>query len=115
MTTLTEAIAEPVDVVLNLVRVSEQDMAALIGLIAPGGVLVTTTSPAQDDPDREVRAISMFVRSDAGELAAIVARVNDGTLHVDVSATYPLSDIAVVHEQSVAGKIRGKVLLIPAS
>lgn len=115
VTTLTEAIAEPVDVVLNLVRVSEQDMAALIGLIAPGGVLVTTTSPAQDDPDREVRAISMFVRSDAGELAAIVARVNDGTLHVDVSDTYPLSDIAVVHEQSVAGKIRGKVLLIPAS
>lgn len=44
-----------------------------------------------------------------------MARVNAGELHVDASDSYPLSDIALVHEQSVTGKIRGKVLLIPAS
>jgi len=112
-TTLTDAVTEPVDVVVNLVMASEQDMAALVGLVRPGGVLVTTTSPAPDDPEREVRAVRMYVRSDADQLAAIVAKVDAGELHVEVSGSYPLSDIALVHEQSVRGEIRGKVLLIP--
>ncbi len=114
-TTLTDAITEPVDVVLNLVRASEQDMAGLVGLVAPGGVLVTTASPARDDPARKMRAISMFVRSDAKDLAAIVAKIDAGELRIDISATYPLSDITLVHEKGVAGQFRGKVLLVPAT
>ncbi len=114
-TPLAAAITEPVDVVLNLVRASEQDMADLVGLVAPGGVLVTTASPAQDDPARQVRAISMFVRSDAKELAAIVAKVDASELRIDISETYPLSDIALVHEKGVAGAFRGKVLLVPTT
>jgi len=114
-TPLTEAVTEPVHVVLNLVRASEQDMAGLVGLVAPGGVLVTTASPTQDDPERKVRAISMSVRSDAAQLARIVVRVDAGALRIDISATYPLSDSALVHEQSDAGKIRGKVLLVPTT
>ena len=114
-TTLTDAITEPVDVVLNLVRASDQDMAGLVGLVTPGGVLVTTASPAQDDPARAVRAISMFVRSDATDLAAIVAKVDAGDLRIDISETYPLSDIALVHEEGEAGQFRGKVLLVLAT
>ncbi len=114
-TSLTDAIEEPVDVVLNLVRGSEEDMATLVGLVAPGGVLVTTASPAQDDPARKVRAINMFVRSDVDQLAAIVAKVDAGDLRIDISATYPLSDIALVHERGAAGKFRGKVVLVPKS
>jgi len=114
-TILTDAITEPVAVVLNLVRASEQDMASLIGLVAPGGVLVTTTSPAQDDPARRVHVISMFVRSDAQQLAAIVAKVDAGELRINITDTYPLSDIASVHEKSVAGELRGKVLLVPTT
>jgi len=112
-TSLAGAITEPVDVVLNLVRASEQDMASLVGLVAPGGVLVTTASPARDDPARKVRAISMFVRSNAKELAAIVSKIDAGELRIDISETYPLSDIALVHEKSDAGNLRGKVLLVP--
>ena len=114
-TALTDAIKEPVDVVLNLVRASEQDMAGLVSLVAPGGVLVTTASPARDDPARKVRAISMFVRSDAKDLAAIVARVDAGDLRIDISETYPLSDIVLVHEKGAAGQFRGKVLLVPTT
>ncbi len=115
VTTLTDALTEPVDVVLNLVRASEQDMAGLVGLVSPGGVLVTTASPARDDPARGVRAISMFVRSNAQELAAIVSKVDAGDLRIDISATYPLSDIVLVHEKGVAGAFRGKVLLVPVT
>jgi NADPH:quinone reductase-like Zn-dependent oxidoreductase len=112
-TTLADAIGEPVDVVLNLVRASDEEMAALVGLVRAGGVLVTTTTPARDHPERGVRAISMFVRSDAGQLKVIVARVDSGALRIDVSEKVPLSDIVLVHERSAAGKLRGRVLLIP--
>ena len=114
-TKVTDAIREPVDVVVNLVTASEQDMAALVGLVRPGGVLVTTASAAQEDPERNVRCISMRVRSDAAQLADIVARVDAGDVKVDVSATYPLDDIVRVHQLGAAGDFRGKVLLVPTS
>ncbi len=61
VTGLTDAITEPVDVVLNLVRASDRDMTTLIGLVTSGGVLVTAVSPARHDPapgacDRHARA-----------------------------------------------------------
>jgi NADPH:quinone reductase-like Zn-dependent oxidoreductase len=112
-TAVTEAISEPVDVVLNLVNAPESDLAGLTDLVSDGGVLVSTTSPAQDDPGRDVRSVRLFVRSDAGQLATIVERVDSGELRVDVSERFPLSEIARVHELGEAGKFRGKVILTP--
>lgn len=114
-TTLADAVTGPVDAVLNLVRASDEDMAGLMAMIRPGGVLVTTTTPAQEDAKRGVRAISMYVRNDAGQLAVIVERVDAGTLHVDVGETRPLTEIADVHERSAAGDTRGRILLVPTA
>jgi NADPH:quinone reductase-like Zn-dependent oxidoreductase len=41
--------------------------------------------------------------------------VDAGQLRVEVSVTYPLSQASSVHGLSAAGRIRGKVLLTPAS
>ena len=112
-TAVTEAISEPVEVVLNLVNAPESDLAGLTDLVSDGGVLVSTTSPVRDDPGRDVRSVRLFVRSDAGQLAAIVERVDSGELRVDVSERFPLSEIARVHELGEAGKFRGKVVLTP--
>jgi NADPH:quinone reductase-like Zn-dependent oxidoreductase len=114
-TAVTDAVTEPIDVVLNLVVVSEQDMVGLTGLVVDGGAILSTTSPAQEDADRNVRAVQVFVRSDAGELARIVGRVDSGELRVDVSDRFTLADIARVHELGAAGEFRGKVLLTPAT
>jgi NADPH:quinone reductase-like Zn-dependent oxidoreductase len=100
-------------VVLNLVNAPESDLAGLTDLVSDGGVLVSTTSPAPDDPGRGVRAVRLFVRSDAGQLATIVERVDSGELRVDVSERFPLSEISRVHELGEAGKFRGKVILTP--
>ena len=112
-TAVTEAISNPVDVVLNLVNAPESDLAGLTDLVSDGGVLVSTTSPVRDDPGRDVRSVRLFVRSDAGQLATIVERVDSGELRVDVSERFPLSEIARVHELGEAGKFRGKVILTP--
>src|SRR5829696_993308 len=68
-TAVTEAISEPVEVVLNLVNAQESDLAGLTDLVSDGGVLVSTTPPVRDDPGRDVRSVRLFVRSDAGQLA----------------------------------------------
>jgi NADPH:quinone reductase-like Zn-dependent oxidoreductase len=112
-TAVTEAISEPVEVVLNLVNAPESDLAGLTDLVCDGGVLVSTTSPVRDDPGRDIRSVRLFVRSDAGQLATIVELVDSGELKVDVSERFPLSEIARVHELGEAGKFRGKVILTP--
>ncbi len=92
-TMVTDEVAEPVDVILNVVRTSDENMAALVGLISDGGMLVTTTSPARKVAGRGVRAINMDIWSDAGKLAALVARIDRGDRRVDVSETHPLTQI----------------------
>ncbi len=109
---VAEAVEKPVDVVLNLVQASEE-VTALFGLINPGGVLVTTTGPVAGEPGSGVRLVPMYTRSDAGHLAQIVAAVDDGTLHVEVTETVSLLETASVHERSASGQTRGKVLLLP--
>jgi NADPH:quinone reductase-like Zn-dependent oxidoreductase len=69
------AVTEPVDVVLNLAPVEPEQLNALIGLVRAGGVVVNTTvwMPAPVDESRGVRGIDLFVQSDAGQLAHLVA------------------------------------------
>jgi NADPH:quinone reductase-like Zn-dependent oxidoreductase len=57
----------------------------------------------------------MQLRTDADQLGSLAKQVDAGELRVEISATYPLSQAASVHELSAAGRIRGKVLLTPAS
>lgn len=64
---------------------------------------------------RDVRSKSLFVRSDADQLAALVAKVDAGDLRVDVTGTFPLSDLAQVREQGAADRFRGKVIVTPTS
>lgn len=104
-TTVADAVTEPVDLVLNLAPASPADLAALSGLLRPGGLLVSTTTPASDDAERGVRGINMYVRSDAGQLAHLVAEVDAGRLHVHVGHRLPLSELASVHERTPAGKV----------
>lgn len=102
---------EPVDVVLNLAKATAEEMAGLVAIVRPGGVLVTTVPPGPD-AGGDVRVISMFLRSDADQLSALVARVDTRQLQVAVDQCYPLADLAAVHHRSDAGDLHGKVLLV---
>ena len=100
---------------LNLAPISPDQFAALAGLVRDGGVVVNTTvwMPAPSDEARGVRGIDLFVRSDATQLAELVARVDRGELTVDIAERVALSDLASVHARAAAGTLTGKVVIVP--
>jgi NADPH:quinone reductase-like Zn-dependent oxidoreductase len=102
------------DVVLNLVRTTPEETVQLLDLVADGGAFVSTTNPGPEDAGRGVRMVRVFVRSDAAQLAELVALVDAGDLKIDVAARRPLTDLAAVHDEAAAGRLPGKTILIPA-
>lgn len=114
---VTAAVSEPVDVLLNLAPITPEQFAALAALVRDGGVVVSTTvwMPAPADDTRGVRAIDLFVRSDAEQLSELVARVDRGELSVDVAERVPLSELTSVHARAAAGNLPGKVIVVPAA
>ena len=113
-TPLPQAVAgQQFDVVLNLVRTSPEETARLAGLAVGGGAFVSTTFPDLDDAGRGVRVVSVFARSDAAQLAELVARVDAGDLKIDVAERRPLTDLAAIHDEAVTGRLAGRTVLIP--
>jgi NADPH:quinone reductase-like Zn-dependent oxidoreductase len=114
-TEVTSVVTEPVDVLLNLAPIDPAEFTALAALVRDGGVVVSTTvwMPAPADEERGVRAVDLFVRSDATQLSELVARVDRGELTVDVAERVALTDLASVHARAGAGTLRGKVIVLP--
>ena len=115
-TEVTAAVTEPVDVVLNLAPIEPAELTALVALIRPGGVVVSTTvwMPAPADEERGVRAVDVFVRDDVDQLARLVAMVDGGELRVDVADRVPLAELAALHADAAAGALSGKVVVLTA-
>ncbi len=106
-----EAVGGPFDVVLNLVRLSPDDLAALSRFVADGGIAASTAGPIPEDPARAVRTASLWVRSDAAQLAQLVAKVDAGLLKLHIADRRPLADLGAVHEDAAAGRLAGKTVL----
>jgi NADPH:quinone reductase-like Zn-dependent oxidoreductase len=112
---------ERFDVVLHLAPTSPEQVAGrlketaqLVDLVADGGAFVSTTTPGPDEAGRGVRTVRLFTRSDAAQLAELVARIDAGDLTIHVAERRPLADLAAVHDQAAAGKLPGKTVLTPA-
>lgn len=104
----------PFDVVLNLVSTTAEQTEALVGVVADGGFHVATMVFGPEKPARRVRTQRIFVRSDAAQLAGLVSRVDAGHLRIEVVDRRPLTDAAAVHDDSDAGRLPGKTILVPA-
>ncbi|MDA0174050.1 NADP-dependent oxidoreductase [Solirubrobacter taibaiensis] len=117
-TAVTAAVSEPVDVLLNLAPIDPEAFTALVALVRSGGVVVNTTvwMPAPTDAERGVRGLDVFVRSDAAQLARLVALVDSGELRVDVAERVPLEELPAVHARAAAGALPGgKIIVLPAT
>jgi NADPH:quinone reductase-like Zn-dependent oxidoreductase len=113
-TTSEVTVTEPVDVLLNLARITPEDFTAMVALVRDGGVVVNTvpTLSTPSDEARDVPAVGVFVRSDAEQLTHLVELVNSGTLRVGVAERVPLAELPSVHARADAGALRGKVILL---
>ncbi|MEJ2863775.1 NADP-dependent oxidoreductase [Actinomycetospora flava] len=113
-TDVVAAVGEPVDVLLNLATITPEQLSALVTLVRDGGVVVNTVprTPAPADEARGVRAVDVFVRSDAEQLSGLVAMVDRGELRVDVDRRVALADLPAVHAEADAGTLRGKVVVL---
>jgi NADPH:quinone reductase-like Zn-dependent oxidoreductase len=117
-TTAVDAATAPVDVVLNLAPVEPAQLASLLDLIQPGGVLVNTTvwMPAPSDEQRGVRGIDLYVRSDAQQLAHLVELADRGELRIEVARRVPLAELSALHADAAAGNLPGgKVVVLAPS
>jgi NADPH:quinone reductase-like Zn-dependent oxidoreductase len=116
-TSVAAAVTAPIDLLLNLAPIQPQELDALAALVRPGGVVVSTTvwMPAPADEQRGVRAVDVFVRSDAEQLSQLVALVDRGQLTVEVADRVPLAELPAVHAKADAGALPGKVLILPAA
>jgi NADPH:quinone reductase-like Zn-dependent oxidoreductase len=113
-TNVAGAVTQPVDVVLNLAPVVPAELSALARLVCAGGLVLSTVPSAVPAETGGVRAVAVFVRSDADQLAGLVATVDAGELHVDIAERLPLKELSAVHARADAGLLPGKVVILPA-
>jgi len=113
--TVLDSVTAPVDVLLNLAPIAEDEFAALVALVRDGGVVVATTAwmTTPGDDDRGVRGVGVFVRADAAQLALLVSLVDSGELTVDVARRVPLSELPAIHARAAESRILGKVVAVP--
>ena len=114
-TSVAEAVSAPLDAVLNLAPVAAVELTRLAALVHAGGLVLSTVPTAIPDQTSGVRAVTVFARSDADQLARLAAMVDAGELHVDVAERLPLNQLSAVHARSDAGALPGKVVLFPAA
>jgi NADPH:quinone reductase-like Zn-dependent oxidoreductase len=114
-TAVLGAVTEPVDVLLNLAPISPDGFTALVTRVRDGGVVVSTTPTVTtpEDKERNVRAATVFVHPDADVLSHLVALIDSGDLHVEITRRVPLSELPAIHQQADAGEIHGKVVVVP--
>lgn len=113
---LLGAVSEPVDVLLNLAPIDPEQFEALVGLVRDGGAVVSTTAwmPTPGDETRQVRAATVFVLRNRDRLSTLVSLVDEGSLTVEVTRRIPLTELPALHAEAAAGRIAGKVIVLPA-
>jgi len=113
-TEVVDAVAEPVDLLLNLAPIEPPEFAAQVALVRDGGAVVNTTvwMQAPSDEARGVRGRNVFVRSDAEQLARLVAAVDSGDLHIDISRRIRLEELPVLHVEAAGNPVSGKVVVL---
>ncbi|MEQ4306220.1 NADP-dependent oxidoreductase [Plantactinospora sp. B6F1] len=99
----------PVPAVLDAVPVG----ASAAATVADGGKLVTTRPVPPLDPPRGVRQETVLVQLDPPMLAELMTEVATGRLRTRVAASLPLAEAAHAHRLVEAGRLRGKIILMP--
>jgi NADPH:quinone reductase-like Zn-dependent oxidoreductase len=115
-TDLLGAMDGQVDVLLNLAPIEPEQFAAYVAAVRDGGAVVSTTAfmATPGDDTRGVQAKTVFVLRNRDRLAQLVSLVDDGALTVEVTRRITLPELPALHAEAGAGRVAGKVIVIPA-
>ncbi|MBT1674862.1 NADP-dependent oxidoreductase [Curtobacterium aurantiacum] len=108
------AVAEPVDVLLNLAPIDPEEFTALVALVRDGGAVVSTTAfmATPGDESRGVRAATVFVLRNRARLTELVSLVDAGALTVEVTRRITLDQLPALHAEASEGRVTGKVVVL---
>lgn len=111
---LYAAVAEKVDLIFNLARLSETEMVRMLSLIRPGGKFVSTTGIPNKESAKNANITIIQENSKRGgeRLREIKALVEKRALSPLITGTYTLEDIPLVHRLAEEGEIHGKVSIV---
>jgi NADPH:quinone reductase-like Zn-dependent oxidoreductase len=114
-TDLLGALDGQVDVLLNLAPIEPERFAAYVAAVRDGGAVVSTTAfmATPGDEGRGVRAATVFVLPNRERLTELVSLVDAGALTVEVTRRIPLAELPALHAEAEAGRIAGKVIVLP--
>ncbi|MEV4075034.1 NADP-dependent oxidoreductase [Nonomuraea fuscirosea] len=104
---------ERYDVVLD--TLGGQTATRSVGVLRPGGILISLVPGADDTPaaaeKAQVRAATLIVEHDQAGMRAIADLAARGRLRPHVSATFPLAEGARAHALGETGRTTGKLVL----
>jgi NADPH:quinone reductase-like Zn-dependent oxidoreductase len=98
----------PVDLVYDII--GGEVLARSSAIVKPGGALVTVMSPPPTDRS-DIRAVGFVRDANGAQLREISRLVDDGTLHPEVSAVFPLADARAAFMAKSTKHLPGKVVL----
>ncbi|MFD8686300.1 NADP-dependent oxidoreductase [Streptomyces sp. NPDC059651] len=104
---------EPYDVVLD--TLGGETATRSVGVLRPGGVLVSLLPGAEDTQavaeKSQVRAVVLLVEHDRAGMQAVAELVDRGRLRAHVSGTFPLAEGGRAHAMGETGRTTGKLVL----
>ncbi len=106
-----EEMVEPVDVVFDLVGGETQ--ARSWGVLKPGGILVSTLGPPDEDQAKAhgARGAGYMAQPNGLQLAEIDRLIADAKVRPVLGAVLRLPEAAVAHERLEQHRVRGKIVL----
>ena len=93
------------------INAAPRDAATAIRAVMDGGRLATITGDPPP-PERDISVDSLYVKADGARLQALAAGLENGSLSLEVAATYPLEKAADALENAVAGRSTGAIVLV---
>ena len=106
-----ENFASDVDVVLDPIGGDTQ--VRPLQTLKEGGILVSIVGLTSEgrNPSRNVRATSILVQPNSGQLSEIGGLIQNGIINPIVSYRFPLEQAPLAHEQSQTRRTRGKIVI----
>jgi NADPH:quinone reductase-like Zn-dependent oxidoreductase len=107
-----DAVARPVDAVINLAPITPEAGTDLARLADPhGGRVVSITLPIGAPPGLRISTAQVSARNSPAQLAQIADLVDAGALTVHITGTRPLADLPLIHEEAESGRLHGKIIV----